>query len=129
MRFFLDANLPRSAVHALARLGHEVEFARDVGMAEASDEAIAERVRETRSALITRDTDFADIRRYPPENYAGIVVLRLPDDAIGPEIARVLETFVSDVRFRDHLAGRLAIVEGDRVRFRPPLQPIEILPK
>jgi hypothetical protein len=31
MRFLLDANLPRSAVRAVQQLGHEIEFARDVG--------------------------------------------------------------------------------------------------
>jgi predicted nuclease of predicted toxin-antitoxin system len=80
MRFFLDANLPRSAVSALTKLGHQVEFARDIGMANARDEEIAARARETQAALVTRDMDFADIRRYPPEQHAGIVVLRLPDD-------------------------------------------------
>ncbi len=121
MRFFLDANQPRSAVSALRNLGHQVEFARDIGMANAPDEAIAARARETQAALVTRDTDFADIRRYPPEQYAGIVVLRLPDDAIASDITSVLERFVGNERFREQLSGRLAIVESNRVRFRPPL--------
>ena len=32
-------------------------------------------------ALITRDFDFADIRNYPPADYARIVLVKLPDDA------------------------------------------------
>jgi predicted nuclease of predicted toxin-antitoxin system len=76
MRFSLDANMPRSAVSALVGLGHLVEFCRDIGMANDRDEAIAARARETQAALITRELDFADIRRYPPEQHAGIVVLR-----------------------------------------------------
>jgi predicted nuclease of predicted toxin-antitoxin system len=91
-------------------------------MAGAPDEAIAAHARETQAALVSRDTDFADIRRYPPEQYPGIVVLRLPDDAIASEIVNVLERFVSDSRFIEHLSGRLAIVEPNRVRFRPPLE-------
>ena len=55
-----------------------VEFARDVGLAAADDETIAARARETEAALVTRDLDFADVRRYPPEAYFGLVVLRLP---------------------------------------------------
>lgn len=27
--------------------------------------------------IVTLDLDFADLRRFPPENYAGIIVLRL----------------------------------------------------
>jgi hypothetical protein len=32
MRFLIDANLPRSAVALLVGFGHEVDFARDIGM-------------------------------------------------------------------------------------------------
>jgi predicted nuclease of predicted toxin-antitoxin system len=122
VRFFLDANMPRSAVSALSKLGHEVEFSRDIGMANERDEVIAARARETGAVLVTRDLDFADVRRYPPEQYAGIVVLRLPDDAIASDIVNVLERFASNPRFTTDLAGRLAVVEENRVRFRPPLQ-------
>jgi hypothetical protein len=38
MRFFLiDANMPRSIIALIGSLGHEVEFARDVGLAAARD--------------------------------------------------------------------------------------------
>ena len=59
MRFLVDANLPRSLVGTLIAAGHEVEFARDVGLASASDEHIAAHARETQAVLITRDLDFA----------------------------------------------------------------------
>lgn len=64
---------------------------------------------------------FADVRRYPPGDYAGIVVVRVPDDAIAHEIVRVIERFVRESGFLSPLKGRLAIVENDRVRFRPAL--------
>ena len=41
MRFLIDANLPRSIIALIASLGHEVEFARDVGLAAAPDHEIA----------------------------------------------------------------------------------------
>jgi predicted nuclease of predicted toxin-antitoxin system len=79
MRFLLDANMPRSAIGTLSARGHHVEFARDIGLGAAPDTQIAERARQTGNALLTRDLDFADIRQYPPGQYGGIVVLRLPD--------------------------------------------------
>jgi predicted nuclease of predicted toxin-antitoxin system len=121
LRFLLDANLPRMAVDAVRQAGHEVEFARDIGLGNASDEAIAARARDTGAVLVTRDLDFADVRQYPPEHYEGIVVLRLADDAVASEIAAAVRRFVSAGDFLCELRGRLAIVEGDRVRFRPPL--------
>ncbi len=121
MRFLIDANLPRAAIVVCQKFGHQVEFARDIGLAAASDAQIAERARESGAALLTRDLDFADVRRYPPDQYPGIVVLRLPDTTVALEIARVLERFLMEPGFLEPLAGRLAIVEMDRVRFRPPL--------
>ena len=111
MRFVIDANLLRAVIAALERAGHQVEFARDVGLGAAPDEQIVARARESGTALLTRDMDFADVRRYPPDQYFGFVVVRLPDTAVALEIVPVLEP----------LSGRLAIVEVDRVRFRPPL--------
>jgi predicted nuclease of predicted toxin-antitoxin system len=121
MRFLIDANLPRAAIVVCQKFGHQVEFARDIGLAAASDAQIAERARESGAALLTRDLDFADVRRYPPDQYPGIVVLRLPDTTVAREIARILERFLMEPGFLEPLAGRLAIVEVDRVRFRPPL--------
>jgi len=121
MHFLIDANLPRAAIAVLQKFGHQVEFARDIGLAAAPDEQIAARARQSGAALLTRDMDFADVRRYPPDQYFGIVVLRLSDTAVAQEIVRVLERFLMEPGFLDPLAGRLAIVEVDRVRFRPPL--------
>jgi len=122
MRFLIDANLPRSAIGTLAAHGHHVEFARDIGLAAAPDAQIAERIRQTGDALLTRDLDFADVRHYPPEQYGGIVVLRLPDHFTAAEIVKVLDRFLTDRRFVENLRGRLAIVDNDRARFRPPLE-------
>lgn len=121
MRFLIDANLPRSALPLLRRLGHEAQHVRDLGLGAAPDEQIAAHARASASVVLTRDLDFSDIRRYPPANHAGLIVLRLPDDAVVEEILRVVERFLSDAEFVSHLPGRLAVVEPSRVRFRPPL--------
>jgi predicted nuclease of predicted toxin-antitoxin system len=121
VRFLVDANLPRSVVALLQKLGHDVESARDVGLAAAPDRDIAARAKLTGAILLSRDLDFANIREFPPEDYAGIVVLRLPDDATARTIVEVIERFARVRTFLDGLRGRVAIVEMDRVRFRPPL--------
>ena len=121
MSFLIDANLPRSVAVLLASLGHHVEFARDIGLAAAPDREIAARAKLTGAILLTRDLDFANIRLYPPEEYAGLVVLRLPEDATASVIAAAVGRFVREPAFLAALHGRLAIVEADRVRFRPRL--------
>jgi predicted nuclease of predicted toxin-antitoxin system len=121
MRFLIDANLPRSIITALQRFGHEAEFARDIGLGAAPDEHIAAHALKNNAAILTRDLDFADIRRYPPEQYHGIVILRLPDTAVAAEIVALMERFLLEPGFLKPLVGHLAIVDADRVRFRPPL--------
>jgi predicted nuclease of predicted toxin-antitoxin system len=88
-------------------------------MRSAPDHIVAAHAQRNRQALITRDFDFADIRNDPPADYAGIVVLKLPDDATAPQVVRLLETFLRREDWLARLTGRLAIVESWRVRFRP----------
>ena len=72
MRFLLDANMPRSAASLLRELSHEVEDVRDVLPNGADDATVAAYAIARQLTLITRDFDFADIRNYPPKDYAGI---------------------------------------------------------
>ena len=119
MKFLLDANMPRSAASLLREFGHQVEDVRDVLPNGADDATVAAHARTSQSILITRDFDFADIRNYPPANYAGIIVLELPDDAIAAQVNQALRSFVGKPELLARLTGRLAIVESWRVRFRP----------
>jgi len=121
MRFLLDANMPRSAAEAIRRLGHEVVDIRDIALGEADDALIAAYAKSHQLALVTRDFDFSDIRNYPPVEFAGIVVLELPDDAVAATVVKVMESFLSQPQLLSQLAGRLAIVGSWRVRFRPGL--------
>ncbi len=118
MHFLIDANMPRSTGPLLLRHGHEAVHVRDVGLGP-DDAAIARHARAHDMALVTRDFDFADIRNYPPENYSGIVVLQLPDDAVANVVVSALDSFLSQRELIERLPGRLAIVETWRVRFRP----------
>jgi len=113
--------MPRSAVVAIQRLGHEAVDVRDVGLGGASDAQIAAYAKEHKLALITRDFDFSDVRNYAPAEYAGIIVLELPDDAVAATVVKVMESFLSQPQLLSHVVGRLAIVESWRVRFRPTL--------
>jgi predicted nuclease of predicted toxin-antitoxin system len=119
VRFLVDASLPRSATVLLRELGHEAIDVRDIGLGGATDDVIAEHARRSQQAFVTRDFDFADIRNYPPADYAGIIVLDLPNHATAAQVVKALETFARAKEWLDLLSGRLAIVEPWRVRFRP----------
>lgn len=119
MRFLVDANLPRSTAACIRKAGHEAVDVRDIGMGKSPDSLIARHAQQNNLVLITRDKDFGNVRNYPPAQYAGIVVLDLPDDTVAAEILRILTAFLAQAPILDRLPGRLAIVEAGRVRLRP----------
>lgn len=120
MKFLLDANMPRSALTALCSFGHSADHVRDIGLGDATDDRIAASAVATTATLVSRDLDFADVRRFPPQDTQGILVLRLPDDTLADEVASVIVRFLR-TSMVTHLPGHLVILERDRVRFRPAL--------
>jgi hypothetical protein len=68
---------------------------------------------------VSRDFDFADVRNYPPDQYAGIVVIDLPSSATAPTIVALVDVFVQQTQTLIDLSGRLAIVAPGRTRLRP----------
>jgi predicted nuclease of predicted toxin-antitoxin system len=121
VKFLLDANMPRAALREVRAHGHSAEHVRDAGLGDATDEQIESHARSSGSVLVTRDLDFADIRRGIPADCPGVLVLRISEDSTAEKIARVLGRFLVSNDLVQHLKGRLAILEPSRVRFRPPL--------
>ena len=120
MKFLLDANMPRAALGAVRARGHEAEHIRDTKLRDAPDEQIAAYALASGAVLVSRDLDFADMRHYPPANYRGLIVMRLPDDSGAAQIAEVLNRFLASELVKQ-LPGHLASVDPSRVRFRPAL--------
>lgn len=119
MEFLIDADLPRPTAEVIRLKGHQARDVRDAGLGSAPDEAIAEYAKANGLCLITGDFDFADIRRYPPENYAGLAVLGLPENANREFILQLVKAFLDHPEIIAQLPGRLAIVEPGRIRLRP----------
>lgn len=68
--------------------------------------------------LLSGDMGFSDIRNYPPGEYSGVIVLRLPAKATSSTILTLLENFLVQTEIVNQLKGKLAIVESGRVRIR-----------
>ncbi len=77
MKFKVDENLPIEAASIFREQEFEADTVSDEALSGADDESVANRVRTENRILITLDLDFSNIRAYPPEEYAGIIVLRL----------------------------------------------------
>jgi predicted nuclease of predicted toxin-antitoxin system len=116
MRFKVDENLAIEVAEVLRAAGHDATTVNDQGIGGAHDPEIASVLRHENRAILTLDVGFADIRLYPPREYPGIVVLRLPRQD-KPFVLRVCERLVGPLA-KEPLTGRLWIVEVDRIRVR-----------
>lgn len=77
MKFKTDENLHPEVAQWLRGAGHEAVTVWDQSLQGIEDERLAAVCRGEGRALLTLDSDFADIRRYRPHQHAGIIVLRL----------------------------------------------------
>jgi predicted nuclease of predicted toxin-antitoxin system len=116
VRFKLKKNVPIELADMFREAGHDAVTVLDQNLMGAQDSDLASVCMREGRAIVTLDTDFADIRTYPPDAYPGLVVFRLSAQArdhvleIGTRLLKVLSgTTVS---------GQLWIVEESRIRVR-----------
>lgn len=117
MRFKIDENVPIEAAELLRVAGYtDCHTVYDERLAGAPDAALANAIRVEGRALVTLDLDFADLRAYPPHEYAGLLVLR-PRKPDRESALRLLTRALPLLR-QEPLAGALWIVDEQRVRIR-----------
>ena len=112
----IDENLLAEVTSLLVDAGHDAVSVHDQNMVGSTDSHIADVCQTEKRAIVTLDLDFADIRSYPPEDYFGLVVLRLDHQ----DKVHVLETFTSLLpKLNDEpLVGKLWIVNERTIRIR-----------
>ncbi len=116
MRFKLGENLPVDLVEVFRGAGHDAATVVDQGLVGARDSDLAAVCLREGRVIVTFDTDFADIRTYPPSAYPGLVVFRLDSQArdhiveAATRLVGVLSSAAVD--------GQLWIVEESRIRVR-----------
>ncbi|MEW6668900.1 MAG: DUF5615 family PIN-like protein [Thermodesulfobacteriota bacterium] len=86
----IDEDLPRSTADLLRRYWHTGVLLREIGRRGAKDAEIAAYALDHNLCILTGDFDFADIRKYPPSKYKGLVVLKIPATSTGPYILLLL---------------------------------------
>ncbi|MGD0897318.1 MAG: DUF5615 family PIN-like protein [Thermoguttaceae bacterium] len=115
-KFRVDENLPIEVAGLLASAGHDAVTVGDQRMVGQPDANVAAVCQREGRAVVTLDLDFADIRAFPPGDYAGIIVLRLAR-LDKPRVLAILQRLLS-VLEHEPLVGKLWIVEETTVRVR-----------
>jgi predicted nuclease of predicted toxin-antitoxin system len=121
MRFKTDENLPLEVAELLRQHQHDALTVADQQLAGQPDPRIAAVCQAESRALVTLDLDFADIRRFPPQDYHGIIVLRPAVQNIATLLR--LMTRVLPLLGQEPLDSCLWIVNEHQVRIRDAGQP------
>ena len=116
MRFKLDENLPVDLARLFRAAGHDALTVLDQNLQGARDPDLADVCMLEDRAIVTLDTDFANIRSYPPEVYPGLIVFR-PGTQSREQILRIGNRLLTALSGAT-LAGQLWIVEDTRIRVR-----------
>ena len=116
MKFKIDENLPIEVAELLQRAGYDALTIWDQNLVGSNDTEIAVVCQREERCLLTLDKDFADIRTYPPEHFAGLMILRVKhqDKPTILEIVKKLLTLFPHNPVDQHLW----VVEERRVRIR-----------
>ena len=116
MQFKIDENLPVEIADLLINAGHDAKTVNGQQLQGAKDPALIDVCNSENRIFVTLDTDFSDIRAYPPQELSGIIVLRLGCQAK----QHVIEVFQNIIPLlgRESLKQHLWIVEETRIRIR-----------
>ena len=116
MQFKIDENLPIEIAELLNDSGHDAKTVNNQQLQGAKDRFLANVCKSEHCSLITLDTDFSDIRAYAPEEFSGIIVLRVNTQAK----SHIIKVFRSILPLfnREPLTRHLWIVEETKVRIR-----------
>ena len=116
MKLFLDENLSPQHAAELRTEGHDAVAVLEVGLSGAADEQVLRFAVENGRVLVTLDADFANVMRFPPEQTLGVVRLKVhpaTEERIRQAIRRAL-LYLQSI----DIAGRLAVVDDDKIRIR-----------
>ncbi|HEY7343419.1 MAG TPA: DUF5615 family PIN-like protein [Ktedonobacterales bacterium] len=114
--FLVDENLSRLLASLLRTAGYQAEDVREVGLGAHPDADVWRYAQGQARIIITQDSDFADIRAYPPP-HAGIVIADLPDRlVIAAKMQVILDGLASLVG--QSLANAIVTIAPGKVRVR-----------
>ena len=116
MKLKLDENLGGTAFRYLVDAGCDVSTVRLQNLCGTADRNLIDVCASEGRCLVTLDLDFSNPLQFPPEQYGGIIVLRLPKQPSGQDIIACLKTLIAAVPAGTDLSGSLRIVSKGRVR-------------
>jgi hypothetical protein len=116
MKFKIDENLPAELKSDLLAAGYDADLVVDEGLRGSPDPPILRAAQQDGRIFLTMDKGVADVRAYPPEQFAGIVLFRPKSQGRGATLEFV-RRYLPVILSAD-VSGRLLVVTDAGVRLR-----------
>ncbi len=116
MQFKIDENLPIEIADLLIHAGHNARTVNDQQLQGEKDTVLIDTCKREERVLVSLDTDFSDIRTYPPQEFSGIIVLRVGSQS-KHHLIKVFQSAIPLID-KEPLKRHLWIVEETKVRIR-----------
>lgn len=117
LKILVDEDMPRPTSKLLVSLGVDAIDVRDVGLKGASDEQVFRFAHDEERIIITRDKEFGNILRYPPDSHRGIILVRVPYNFVRDQILGLVRMLFTKVD-KTKLLNNLTVLEVNRFRIR-----------
>lgn len=114
MRLFADHCFFACGVDFLRKSGYDIIKASEAGLQKASDEEIIPFCGKENRIILTLDTDFASLYKFPLGSHKGIVVFRL--DPFTPEALLNILKIMTERKMFTLFPDSLVIVKGNKIR-------------
>ena len=114
MKIKLDQNLSQHLRDDLNALKHDVDTVLDQGLSGAADPEVLRAATSHDRILFMLDTDFLDLKIYPPSSHRGVIVFRPPRQG-ALAVAEFVRAFVRSTDLGKYYR-RTTVVERTRAR-------------
>jgi len=115
MKLKLDENIGTNIAGLFQAAGFDAVTVNAQNMRGSLDNILIDCCRSEYRCLVTLDLGFANPITYPPQNYAGIAVIRLPKGQSMDDLMLSVSTLMIGLKKSD-IAGQLWIVQNGRIR-------------
>ena len=125
MKLFADHCFFSCGIDLLRKAGYDIIKASDVGLQKADDEEIVLFCRKESRLIVTLDTDFSSLYRFPLGTHKGIVLFRI-NPFMPITLLKVLRPFIERKMF-SLFKDSLVIVRRDKITIIRPSGITEII--